>query len=66
MSLPKVQDINKTDTETINQEIIKLKRELLNIKIKQKTQQKVQPHLFKHKKHSLAQLLTIKTQINNL
>lgn len=43
----------------IQQEIISIKRELLELRIRKSTRQEIKPHLFKHKKHRLAQLLTI-------
>nr|QCI07073.1 ribosomal protein L29 [Haraldiophyllum bonnemaisonii] len=47
--------------EEINNQIIKLKKELLELKIKQKTKQDIKPHLLKNIKHRIAQMLTLKT-----
>lgn len=61
MGLPNINDINK---DNIKEKIIATKRELLNLSIKQKTQQNIKSHLFKHTKRKLAQLLTLESQIN--
>nr|YP_009244415.1 ribosomal protein L29 [Gelidium vagum]AMK96657.1 ribosomal protein L29 [Gelidium vagum] len=63
MVLPNINDINSKD---IKEKIIATKREILNLSIKQKTQQEIKPHLFKHTKRKLAQLLTVETEINKL
>jgi len=45
----------------IENKIIELKKELIFLKIKQKTQQKFTPHIIKKTKHQISQLLTLKT-----
>ena len=62
MSLPKINDIRHLNNDEIEQRTIELKIEILNLKIKQITQQDIKTHLFKHKKRELAQLLTYKQQ----
>ena len=57
--------MNLQTTKKIQEEVRQIKKDLLDIKIKQKTQQQVKTHLFKKKKHRLAQLLTLKSQINH-
>nr|YP_009244215.1 ribosomal protein L29 [Gelidium elegans]AMK96457.1 ribosomal protein L29 [Gelidium elegans] len=66
MGLPNINEVNKYNITEIKEEIIATKRELLNLSIKRKTQQDIKSHLFKHTKRKLAQLLTIKSQINKL
>nr|YP_009346813.1 50S ribosomal protein L29 [Gracilaria firma]APR74348.1 50S ribosomal protein L29 [Gracilaria firma] len=60
MPLTKFQTIKHLTNNEIEEKIIKLKKELFNLKLKKATRQTIKPHLFKHKKHELAQLLTIK------
>nr|YP_010197022.1 ribosomal protein L29 [Crassiphycus corneus]UAD84826.1 ribosomal protein L29 [Crassiphycus corneus] len=60
MPLPKFKNIKYLTINEIEEKIIKLKKEIFELKLKQATRQNVKPHLFKHKKHELAQLLTIK------
>jgi len=45
----------------IEDTIIKLKKELILLKIKQKTQQKFKSHIIKKTKYEIAKLLTLKT-----
>nr|YP_009732348.1 50S ribosomal protein L29 [Gracilaria textorii]QHS71022.1 50S ribosomal protein L29 [Gracilaria textorii] len=60
MALPKIKDIKHLTNSEIHKKIIELKKEIFELKLKQTTRQNIKPHLFKHKKHQLAQLLTIK------
>nr|YP_010196408.1 ribosomal protein L29 [Gracilaria cearensis]UAD83805.1 ribosomal protein L29 [Gracilaria cearensis] len=60
MTLPKFKHIKHLTRSEIQKKIIELKKEIFELKIKQATRQNIKPHLFKHKKHQLAQLLTIK------
>ena len=55
--------LSKTiDIDEIKQKIIDIKKELLNLKIKEKTKQNVKSHLFRYKKRQLAKLYTLITQ----
>nr|YP_010198656.1 ribosomal protein L29 [Gracilaria pacifica]UAD87072.1 ribosomal protein L29 [Gracilaria pacifica] len=60
MSLPKFKNIKNLTHNEIQEKVIELKKEIFELKLKQATRQNIKPHLFKHKKHQLAQLLTIK------
>nr|YP_009510688.1 ribosomal protein L29 [Gracilaria ferox]AXI96361.1 ribosomal protein L29 [Gracilaria ferox]UAD85845.1 ribosomal protein L29 [Gracilaria ferox] len=60
MPLPKFKDIQNLTNSDIQKKIIELKKEIFELKLKQTTRQNIKPHLFKHKKRQLAQLLTIK------
>nr|YP_010198042.1 ribosomal protein L29 [Gracilaria multipartita]UAD86458.1 ribosomal protein L29 [Gracilaria multipartita] len=60
MALPKFKDIKHLTGSEIQKKIIELKKEIFELKLKQTTRQNIKPHLFKHKKHQLSQLLTIK------
>lgn len=62
MSFNKIETIKKLTSNEINEKIIDLKKEIFNLKFQQATKQKVKPHIFKHKKHELAQLLMIETK----
>nr|YP_009296731.1 ribosomal protein L29 [Apophlaea sinclairii]AOM65871.1 ribosomal protein L29 [Apophlaea sinclairii] len=46
------------------QQIIQLKRELFDLRLKKATKQSIKPHLFKQAKRNLARLLTQENQIN--
>lgn len=59
MTLPKIADITQMDISSLAEEIIVKKRELFDLRLKRATRQDFQPHLFKHAKHRLAQLLTV-------
>ena len=56
LDMDSIKEMNEAD---IQQEIISIKRELLELRIRKSTRQEIKSHLFKHKKHRLAQLLTI-------
>lgn len=62
MSFTKISDFNNLTIEEIQNEINKLKIEVLHLKIKKVTRQDIKPHTFKHKRHNIAQLSTLKTQ----
>nr|YP_009244617.1 ribosomal protein L29 [Agarophyton chilense]AMK96859.1 ribosomal protein L29 [Agarophyton chilense]ASP44753.1 50S ribosomal protein L29 [Agarophyton chilense]UAD84415.1 ribosomal protein L29 [Agarophyton chilense] len=64
MPLPKIKDIKHFTDKEIKEKIVELKQEIFDLKLKKATRQNVKPHLFKHKKHQLAQLLTIKKESN--
>jgi len=62
MSLPPISEIRELDDSQINLMIIDIRKEILNLRLKQATFESFKPHLFKHAKHKLAQLLTIQSQ----
>lgn len=45
--------------ENIQNRIIKLKKDIILLKIKQKTKQKIKSHLLKTTKHEISQLMTL-------
>nr|YP_009244824.1 ribosomal protein L29 [Pyropia pulchra]AMK97066.1 ribosomal protein L29 [Pyropia pulchra] len=59
MTFPKISDVMQMDDSTLAEEILVVKRDLFDLRLKRATRQDFQPHLFKHSKHRLAQLLTI-------
>nr|YP_009027588.1 50S ribosomal protein L29 [Neoporphyra perforata]AGQ17121.1 50S ribosomal protein L29 [Neoporphyra perforata]AHB35291.1 50S ribosomal protein L29 [Neoporphyra perforata]AIA19453.1 50S ribosomal protein L29 [Neoporphyra perforata]AIA20707.1 50S ribosomal protein L29 [Neoporphyra perforata]AIA20916.1 50S ribosomal protein L29 [Neoporphyra perforata] len=64
MTLPKIADVKQMDNSSLKEEILVIKRELFDLRLKRATRQDFQPHLFKHSKHRLAQLLTIEKSRN--
>nr|YP_010986143.1 ribosomal protein L29 [Polyopes affinis]WOL37061.1 ribosomal protein L29 [Polyopes affinis] len=59
MSLPKIEELKELSHEDIEKRITELKKDLFDIRFKQATKQSIKPHIFKHKKHELAQLLML-------
>jgi len=59
MTLPKILDVIQLDDSSLSKEIIAIKRQLFDLRLKRATRQDFKPHLFKHSKHRLAQLLTV-------
>nr|QCI07265.1 ribosomal protein L29 [Hypnea pannosa] len=65
MGFNKISNFQNLNIEEIDENILKLKKEILDLQIKKSTKQSIKNHYFKHKKHEIAQLLTLKTQKNN-
>lgn len=59
MPLPKIAEVREMNDQELADQIVAIKRELFDLRMKQATSQPVKPHEFKHKKHRLAQLLTV-------
>ena len=62
MALPKIEDARKLGEEELAEEILAIKRELFQLRLEQATRRVEKPHLFKHTKHRLAQLLTVERE----
>jgi large subunit ribosomal protein L29 len=62
MALPKIEDARKLSEEELAEEILAVKRELFQLRLEQATRRLEKPHLFKHAKHRLAQLLTVERE----
>lgn len=62
MALPQVADARKLSDEELAEEILAVKRELFQLRLEQATRRLEKPHLFKHAKHRLAQLLTVERE----
>lgn len=62
MALPKIQEVRELTDEQLAAEIVSTKKQLFDLRLKQATQQLETPHLFKHTRHRLAQLLTVETE----
>lgn len=62
MAMPKISEARKLTLEELNSEVISIKRQLFELRFKKATRQSIKPHLFKHLKHRLRQLLTVQTE----
>ena len=62
MALPKIEDARKLSEDELAAEILAVKRELFQLRLEQATRRLEKPHLFKHAKHRLAQLLTVERE----
>ena len=62
MALPKVAEARKFSDEELAEEILAVKRELFQLRLEQATRRLEKPHLFKHAKHRMAQLLTVERE----
>nr|YP_010903517.1 ribosomal protein L29 [Hypnea cryptica]WCH55970.1 ribosomal protein L29 [Hypnea cryptica] len=60
MGFNKIKDLQTLNIEEIDKNIFKLKKEILDLQIKKFTKQSIKNHEFKHKKHKIAQLLTLR------
>jgi large subunit ribosomal protein L29 len=62
MSFPDIAAARNLSEEELTEEILAVKRELFQLRLEQATRRLEKPHLFKHAKHRLAQLLTVERQ----
>ncbi len=62
MPFPKIAEVRELSDEELAAEIVTVKRELFDLRILKGTGRMEKPHLFKHKRHRLAQLLTIEKE----
>jgi large subunit ribosomal protein L29 len=66
MALSKIQDFRDLSDQELERQIQALKRRLFELRLQKATRQTVQPHLFKHTHHQLAQLMTIERERQRL
>jgi len=59
MSFLKLKELKNVKNENINEKILSLTKELVELRLKKATRQKIKPHMFTHKKRQLSQLLTL-------
>ncbi|MUG99699.1 50S ribosomal protein L29 [Scytonema sp. UIC 10036] len=59
MALPKISEARELTDEQLAQEIIAVKKQLFQLRLQKATRQLEKPHLFRHARHRLAQLLTV-------
>lgn len=62
MSFELFANLKNLDLEALAKEITETKKNLFNLRLKKATRQSFKPHLFKHQKRKIAQLLTIESQ----
>lgn len=62
MAFPKAEEIRSLSDEQIAEQVLQIKRELFQLRFALATRQLEKPHEFKHKKHRLAQLLTVERE----
>ena len=56
------EELTLMDNSKIESEILKLKSELVHLRLQKSTKQSFKPHLFKQLKCTIARLLTIESQ----
>jgi large subunit ribosomal protein L29 len=62
MSLPKIIEIRDLSDDALEAEIVATKKQLFELRMQKGTRQLEKPHLFKHTRHRLAQLMTIERE----
>jgi large subunit ribosomal protein L29 len=62
MSFLPLSELKNLDNETLSKEIVATKKQLFELRLKKATRQSFKPHLFKHHKRKVAQLLTLESQ----
>ena len=62
MAFLPLSDLQIFDNETLIKEIVTAKKQLFELRLKKATRQSFKPHLFKHNKRKVAQLLTLESQ----
>jgi large subunit ribosomal protein L29 len=62
MSFLPLSELKDLDNEALSKEIIATKKQLFELRLKKATRQSFKPHLFKHSKRKVAQLLTLESQ----
>jgi len=59
MPFPKIDEARKLNDADLATEILKVKKDLFDLRLQQATSRLEKPHLFKQAKHKLAQFLTV-------
>ncbi|QLE55579.1 50S ribosomal protein L29 [Nostoc sp. TCL26-01] len=59
MPLPKISEARELTDEKLVEEIVAVKKQLFQLRLQKATRQLEKPHLFRHARHRLAQLLTV-------
>ncbi len=62
MPLPKISEARELTDEQLAQEIIAVKKQLFQLRLQKATRQLDKPHLFRHARHRLAQLMTVEAE----
>lgn len=62
MSFPKIDEVRSLSDEEIAEQILATKKELFELRLLQATRRMEKPHLFKHKRHRLGQLMMVERE----
>ncbi|MEG4811977.1 50S ribosomal protein L29 [Microcoleus sp. F8-D3] len=62
MSLPKIKEARELSDAALAEQILAAKRQLMELRLQQATGRMEKPHLFKHAKHRVAQLMTVERE----
>ena len=62
MAFLPLNDLKSFDNETLTKEFVAANKQLFELRLKKATRQSFKPHLFKHNKRKIAQLLTLESQ----
>lgn len=62
MSFPQIDEVRSLSDTEIAEQILATKKELFELRLLQATRRMEKPHLFKHKRHRLGQLLTVERE----
>lgn len=62
MSLPKIKEARELSDAALAEQILAVKRQLMELRLQQATGRMEKPHLFKHAKHRVAQLMTVERE----
>jgi large subunit ribosomal protein L29 len=62
MPLPKIEDARNLSDQELADAILAAKRELFDLRMQQATRRLEKPHLFKHTRHRISQLMTVERE----
>lgn len=62
MSLSKIKEARELSDAEVAEQILAIKRQLMELRLQQATGRLEKPHQFKHAKHRLAQLMTVERE----
>lgn len=62
MSLPKISEVRELSDQELADQILEAKKKLFDLRFQQATRRLEKPHLFKHTRHRLAQLMTVERE----
>lgn len=66
MSFPTYENLKQLTNEKVLEESTIAKKQLFELRLKKATRQSFKPHLFKHTKRKIAQLLTLESERNQI
>jgi large subunit ribosomal protein L29 len=62
MALPKIADARSLGDGELAEEIVAVKRQLFELRLQKATRRLEKPHLFRHARHRLAQLIAVEAE----